>query len=143
MIITHLLPRIDASMRELWQTGWCQQNIRMAAASFLIEYCSLLLKTDCVIRILKQSWWVFCRLTDVLTVLLEERNSCANPCFAVDHKGQNMLIITLSPHFPEVTSIGSRVQNGTRNLGTPWFQGARVDSIAQLLPTAGFGIPWK
>ena len=34
-------PRIDASMRELWQTGWCQQNIRMAAASFLIEYCPL------------------------------------------------------------------------------------------------------
>ena len=28
-------------MRELWQTGWCQQNIRMAAASFLIEYCPL------------------------------------------------------------------------------------------------------
>eukprot|EP00435_Cladocopium_sp_Y103_P069807 s8_g34.t1 len=34
-------PLIDASMRELWQTGWCQQNIRMAAASFLIEYCNI------------------------------------------------------------------------------------------------------
>eukprot|EP00438_Fugacium_kawagutii_P035469 Skav216650 [mRNA] locus=scaffold1255:271036:272979:+ [translate_table: standard] len=34
-------PLIDASMRELWSTGWCQQNIRMAAASFLIEYCNI------------------------------------------------------------------------------------------------------
>lgn len=34
-------PIIDAGMRELWQTGWMQQNIRMATASFLVEYLNL------------------------------------------------------------------------------------------------------
>jgi len=31
-------PLIDAGMRELWNTGWMQQNVRNAVASFLIEY---------------------------------------------------------------------------------------------------------
>lgn len=31
-------PLIDAGMRELWATGWMQQNVRMAAACFLTEY---------------------------------------------------------------------------------------------------------
>jgi deoxyribodipyrimidine photolyase len=34
-------PIIDAGMRQLWQTGWMPQNIRMAAASFLIEYLNI------------------------------------------------------------------------------------------------------
>lgn len=34
-------PIVDASMRELWKTGWSQQNLRMVAASFLVEYCNI------------------------------------------------------------------------------------------------------
>lgn len=34
-------PLVDAAMRELWQTGWCQQNMRMVVASFLVEYCNI------------------------------------------------------------------------------------------------------
>eukprot|EP00930_Biecheleria_cincta_P049508 TRINITY_DN34701_c0_g1_i1.p1 TRINITY_DN34701_c0_g1~~TRINITY_DN34701_c0_g1_i1.p1 ORF type:complete len:681 (+),score=79.45 TRINITY_DN34701_c0_g1_i1:49-2091(+) len=34
-------PLVDASMRELWETGWSQQNLRMVAASFLTEYCNI------------------------------------------------------------------------------------------------------
>ncbi|KAF6001604.1 hypothetical protein F1559_004081 [Cyanidiococcus yangmingshanensis] len=34
-------PLIDAGMRQLWQTGWMPQNIRMAVASFLIEYLNI------------------------------------------------------------------------------------------------------
>lgn len=30
-----------AGMRELWQTGWMQQSIRMVAAAFLTEYLNL------------------------------------------------------------------------------------------------------
>lgn len=28
-------------MRELWQTGWMQQSVRMVCASFLTEYLSI------------------------------------------------------------------------------------------------------
>ena len=31
-------PLVDAAMRELWATGWIQQNMRMVVASFLIEF---------------------------------------------------------------------------------------------------------
>lgn len=34
-------PIIDAGMRQLWQKGWMPQNIRMAAASFLVEYLNI------------------------------------------------------------------------------------------------------
>lgn len=34
-------PLIDAGMRELWETGWQQQNVRMAVAAFLTEYLSI------------------------------------------------------------------------------------------------------
>lgn len=30
-------PLVDAGMRELWRTGWMQQSVRMAAASFLVD----------------------------------------------------------------------------------------------------------
>jgi len=30
-------PLVDAGMRELWTTGWMQQNVRMAAAALLVE----------------------------------------------------------------------------------------------------------
>jgi len=30
-------PLVDAGMRELWVTGWMQQNVRMSAACFLVE----------------------------------------------------------------------------------------------------------
>lgn len=30
-------PLVDAGMRELWQTGWMHQNVRMFCASFLVE----------------------------------------------------------------------------------------------------------
>uniref|UniRef100_A0A0G4I8G4 Photolyase/cryptochrome alpha/beta domain-containing protein n=1 Tax=Chromera velia CCMP2878 TaxID=1169474 RepID=A0A0G4I8G4_9ALVE len=35
------LPLIDAAMRQLWETGWIQQNVRMAVASFLTEYLNV------------------------------------------------------------------------------------------------------
>ena len=31
-------PMVDAAMRELWQTGWVQQNVRMVAGAFLTEW---------------------------------------------------------------------------------------------------------
>ena len=31
-------PLVDAAMRELWATGWIQQNMRMVVASFLVEF---------------------------------------------------------------------------------------------------------
>ncbi|CAG9465499.1 unnamed protein product [Pedinophyceae sp. YPF-701] len=34
-------PLVDAGMRELWQTGWMQQNVRMAAALCLTEYLGI------------------------------------------------------------------------------------------------------
>ena len=34
-------PLVDAGMRELWATGWMQQNARMAAACLLTEYLGL------------------------------------------------------------------------------------------------------
>jgi len=34
-------PLVDATMRELWSTGWSQQNMRMLAASFLTEFCNI------------------------------------------------------------------------------------------------------
>lgn len=34
-------PLIDAAMRELWATGWIQQNVRMAVACFLTEFANL------------------------------------------------------------------------------------------------------
>ncbi len=34
-------PLVDAGMRELWQTGWMQQNARMCCALFLTEYLNL------------------------------------------------------------------------------------------------------
>ncbi|TCK31732.1 deoxyribodipyrimidine photo-lyase [Ancylobacter aquaticus] len=32
-------PLVDAGMRQLWQTGWMHNRIRMVAASFLIKHC--------------------------------------------------------------------------------------------------------
>lgn len=34
-------PLVDAGMRELWQTGWMQQNMRMVCAAFLTEYLNI------------------------------------------------------------------------------------------------------
>ena len=34
-------PMVDAGMRELWHTGWMQQNARMCCALFLTEYLNL------------------------------------------------------------------------------------------------------
>ena len=34
-------PLVDAGMRELWQTGWMQQNARMCCALFLTEYLNI------------------------------------------------------------------------------------------------------
>merc|ERR1719265_2006324 len=34
-------PLVDASMRELWATGWVQQNMRMVSASFLTEFLNI------------------------------------------------------------------------------------------------------
>eukprot|EP00471_Norrisiella_sphaerica_P000365 CAMPEP_0184487660 /NCGR_PEP_ID=MMETSP0113_2-20130426/10250_1 /TAXON_ID=91329 /ORGANISM="Norrisiella sphaerica, Strain BC52" /LENGTH=591 /DNA_ID=CAMNT_0026870031 /DNA_START=304 /DNA_END=2079 /DNA_ORIENTATION=+ len=34
-------PIVDAAMRELWETGWMQQSVRMVAASFLVEYLGI------------------------------------------------------------------------------------------------------
>eukprot|EP00884_Botryococcus_braunii_P006520 jgi/Botrbrau1/1586/Bobra.0185s0008.2 len=34
-------PLVDAGMRQLWQTGWMQQSIRMVCAAFLTEYMNL------------------------------------------------------------------------------------------------------
>ncbi len=34
-------PLVDAGMRELWQTGWMQQSVRMVAAAFLTEYLNI------------------------------------------------------------------------------------------------------
>ncbi len=34
-------PLVDAGMRQLWQTGWMQQSIRMVCAAFLTEYLSM------------------------------------------------------------------------------------------------------
>jgi hypothetical protein len=34
-------PLVDASMRELWATGWVQQNMRMVSACFLTEYLNI------------------------------------------------------------------------------------------------------
>lgn len=34
-------PLIDAAMRELWASGWMQQNVRMAVACFLTEFANL------------------------------------------------------------------------------------------------------
>jgi len=34
-------PLVDAGQRQLWQVGWSQQNVRMVAASFLVEYLRL------------------------------------------------------------------------------------------------------
>ena len=31
-------PLVDAGMRELWQTGWMHNRVRMVAASFLIKH---------------------------------------------------------------------------------------------------------
>lgn len=31
-------PIVDAAMRELYQTGWMTQSVRMVVASFLVEY---------------------------------------------------------------------------------------------------------
>mmetsp|Transcript_12245 Transcript_12245/g.20173 ORF Transcript_12245/g.20173 Transcript_12245/m.20173 type:complete len:370 (+) Transcript_12245:215-1324(+) len=31
-------PLVDSGMRELWQTGWMTQSVRMVVASFLVEY---------------------------------------------------------------------------------------------------------
>ncbi|WP_371345823.1 deoxyribodipyrimidine photo-lyase [Ancylobacter sp. IITR112] len=32
-------PIVDAGMRQLWQTGWMHNRVRMVAASFLIKHC--------------------------------------------------------------------------------------------------------
>lgn len=32
-------PLVDAGMRQLWQTGWMHNRVRMVAASFLIKHC--------------------------------------------------------------------------------------------------------
>ena len=32
---------VGAGMRQLWQTGWMQQNIRMLCAAWLCEYLSM------------------------------------------------------------------------------------------------------
>lgn len=34
-------PLVDAGMRELWETGWMHQNVRMVVAVFLTEICSI------------------------------------------------------------------------------------------------------
>ena len=34
-------PLVDAGMRELWQTGWMQQNVRMTTAVFLVEFMNM------------------------------------------------------------------------------------------------------
>ncbi|MEW5307009.1 MAG: hypothetical protein WDW36_009431 [Sanguina aurantia] len=34
-------PLVDAGMRELWHTGWMQQNMRMVAATFLVEFLNI------------------------------------------------------------------------------------------------------
>lgn len=34
-------PLVDAGMRQLWQTGWMQQSIRMVCAAFLTEYLNV------------------------------------------------------------------------------------------------------
>lgn len=34
-------PLVDAGMRELWQTGWMHQNVRMVVAIFLVEYLNI------------------------------------------------------------------------------------------------------
>ncbi|KAK9831569.1 hypothetical protein WJX74_000355 [Apatococcus lobatus] len=34
-------PLVDAGMRQLYQTGWMQQNVRMVVAAFLTEYLSI------------------------------------------------------------------------------------------------------
>ena len=31
-------PLVDAGMRELWQTGWMHNRVRMVAASFLVKH---------------------------------------------------------------------------------------------------------
>ena len=38
-------PDACAGMRQLWQTGWMQQNVRMVVACFLTEYMNM-------------HWWV-------------------------------------------------------------------------------------
>ena len=30
---------VDAGMRQLWQTGWMHNRVRMMAASFLVKHC--------------------------------------------------------------------------------------------------------
>ena len=34
-------PMVDAAMRELWETGWMHQSMRMVVASFLVEFMGL------------------------------------------------------------------------------------------------------
>jgi deoxyribodipyrimidine photolyase len=34
-------PMVDAGMRELWETGYMMQNVRMVCAGFLTEYCNI------------------------------------------------------------------------------------------------------
>lgn len=34
-------PMVDAGMRQLWQTGWMQQSVRMVCAAFLTEYLNM------------------------------------------------------------------------------------------------------
>lgn len=50
------IPIVDAGMRELWQTGYMHNRVRMIVASFLIK--------NCLIDWRKGEWWFFDTLFD-------------------------------------------------------------------------------
>ncbi|GAB4192532.1 MAG: deoxyribodipyrimidine photo-lyase [Simkaniaceae bacterium] len=50
------VPIVDAGMRELWQTGWMHNRVRMIVASFLIK--------DCLIHWLEGAKWFWDTLVD-------------------------------------------------------------------------------
>ena len=53
-------------MRQLWQTGWMQQNVRMVVACFLTEYMSM-------------HWYAACAGSDMMHTLIEWASKCCLP----------------------------------------------------------------
>ena len=59
-------------MRQLWQTGWMQQNVRMVVACFLTEYMSM-------------HWYAACVASDVIHTLIASDSKCCLPVSSGRH----------------------------------------------------------
>ena len=85
---------LRTGMRQLWQTGWMQQNVRMVVACFLTEYMSM-------------HWYAAC-VRPVLVLTLVGWDS--DPCLPVNSG--------CGGHFDMVLCAGYTAAGGST---TPWM----------------------